>query len=478
MRIGMGEPELLILDEPGNHLDFAGLAWLEEFVASERRAILMVSHNRWLLDRAVGSILELEGRRITRYSGGFSSYRIEKLKAASGQGREYEADRKRIERLEALVRKFADIARSRPDPAWGKRLRARRSQLEREKEGAASRPEMGGGRMKVAFDAPESKADFALILRGYRKSYGERVLLEDATLDLLVGERAALVGPNGSGKTSLLRDIVAASESRERCSADGKIRVGPSMRLGYSSQEREVFDSDKTVGEEFRALGALDSEAEKLLRRFLFPKGILERRAGSLSGGELKRLEIARACFIGANFLVLDEPTNHLDIEGRESLEEGLADFNGTILVVSHDRWFLEKIADRIVLLEGKGLVPYEGSFSEYWRDAGKAAASSRRLGVSRPKLEDRAADLSRKRKALAPPGVAPSRAPQAGAARSGAALEARIGEAEVRASRLEADAAAAVERGDYQKGSRLAHEAEAAKRLIDKLYEEWAALS
>ena len=116
----MGEPELLILDEPGNHLDFAGLAWLEEFVASERRAILMVSHNRWLLDRAVGSILELEGRRITRYSGGFSSYRIEKLKAASGQGREYEADRKRIERLEALVRKFADIARSRPDPRLGK----------------------------------------------------------------------------------------------------------------------------------------------------------------------------------------------------------------------------------------------------------------------------------------------------------------------------------------------------------------------
>ena len=113
----MGDPELLILDEPGNHLDFAGLSWLEEFVASERRAILMVSHNRWLLDRAVGSILELEGGRITRYSGGFSGYRIEKLKAASGQGREYEADRRRIERLEALVRKFADIARSRPDPA-------------------------------------------------------------------------------------------------------------------------------------------------------------------------------------------------------------------------------------------------------------------------------------------------------------------------------------------------------------------------
>jgi len=466
----MGEPELLILDEPGNHLDFAGLSWLEEFVASERRAILMVSHNRWLLDRAVGSILELEGGRITRYSGGFSGYRIEKLKAASGQGREYEADRRRIERLEALVRKFADIARSRPDPAWGKRLRARRSQLGREKEAAAPRPELGSGRMKVSFSAPESKADFALIVRGYRKSFGERVLLEGASLDLLVGERAALVGPNGSGKTSFLRDIVAASESQERRSADGTIRVGPSMRLGYSSQEREVFDSGRTVGEEFRALGALDSEAEKLLRRFLFPRGILERRTGGLSGGELKRLEIARACFIGANFLVLDEPTNHLDIEGRESLEEGLADFGGTILVVSHDRWFLEKIADRIVLIEERGLVPYEGSFSEYWRDRGSAASSSRRLGESRPSLEDRGADLSRKRKTQAGPA-------QSGAPRAGAALEARIGEAESRKARLEAEAAAAVEGGDYQRGSRLAGEAEAAKRLIDRLYEEWAAL-
>jgi ABC-type multidrug transport system ATPase subunit len=330
--------------------------------------------------------------------------------------------------------------------------------------------------MKVSFSAPESKADFALIVRGYRKAYGERVLLEDASLDLLVGERAALVGPNGSGKTSFLRDIVAASESPERCSADGTIRVGPSMRLGYSSQEREVFDSGRTVGEEFRALGALDSEAERLLRRFLFPRGVLERPTGGLSGGELKRLEIARACFIGANFLVLDEPTNHLDIEGRESLEEGLADFGGTILVVSHDRWFLEKIADRIVLIEEGGLVPYEGSFSEYWRDRGSAAASSRRLGAGPQRLEDRGADLSRKRKTAATAATATAATGRPGAA--AAALEARIGEAEGRKARLEAEAAAAVEAGDYRRGSRLAQEAEAAKRLIDKLYEEWAALS
>lgn len=458
----MGDPELLILDEPGNHLDFGGLAWLESFVSGERRAVLLVSHNRWLLDRSVGSILELEGGRITRHSGGFSAYRVEKLKAAAGRGRDYEADRKRIERLEALVRRFADIAASRPDPAWGKRLRARRSQLEREREAAARRPELGGGRMSLSFaGAPESKADFALIVQGYRKGYGsgaeERLLLEGASLDLLVGERAALVGPNGSGKTSLLRDIVAASGEAERKSADGSIKVGPSMRLGYSSQEGEVFDPARRVGEEFRSLGALDAEAERFLRRFLFPQGILERRVGELSGGELKRLEIARASYLGANFLVLDEPTNHLDIEGREALEEALADFGGTLLLVSHDRWFLEKTASRLILLEGKKLLPYEGSFAEYWRDRGAAA----RPAVGGRKLEDRASDLARGRKAGG----------------GGKPIERRIEEAEARKQRLEAEAAAALGRGDYGAASRLAAEAEAAGRLAERLYEEWAAL-
>jgi len=467
----MGDPELLILDEPGNHLDFAGLSWLEEFVRGERRAILMVSHNRWLLDRSVDAIIELEGRRLRRWTGGFSTYRIEKLKAAAGQGREYEADRKRVERLEALVKRFAEIAKSRPDPSWGRRLRARRSQLEREKEAAADRPELGGKRMNVSFSAAESKADFALVVRGYDKAYGERVLFENAELELLSGERTAIVGPNGSGKTSLLRDIVAAEGSLD----GGSIRVGPSMKVGYCAQEEETFDPGLTVGAEFTKLGAREIEAEKLLRHFLFPKGILERKVGELSGGEVRRLEIARSCFIGANFLILDEPTNHLDIEGREALEEGLADFPGTILVVSHDRWLLEKIADRVVLVEDGKLVPYEGGFSEYWRDAGRAAASSRRLGAARPSLEDRGADIAKHRATRSTAGAAKAGGP-AGAG-SAAALEARIGEAEGRKAGLESEAAKAIARGDYRAGSRLAAEADAARRLIDKLYEEWAAM-
>jgi ATP-binding cassette subfamily F protein 3 len=246
------------------------------------------------------------------------------------------------------------------------------------------------------------------------------------------------------------------------------------MRPGYCAQEQDTFDAAKTVGEEFSALGARDAETEKLLRRFLFEKGILERRIGDLSGGEVKRLEIARACLVGANFLVLDEPTNHLDIEGREALEEALAAFEGTILVVSHDRWFLEKIAERIILIEDRKLVAYEGGFSEYWRDAGfaaaglKAAASRGARKTGEGRLEGRGAELAKQRKERAA-------APTAGGQR---ALEARIAAGEKRKLELESEAASAISGRDFRKASRLAEEAEALARLIEKLYEEWASSS
>ncbi|HWQ08473.1 MAG TPA: ATP-binding cassette domain-containing protein, partial [Holophaga sp.] len=260
-------PDLLLLDEPGNHLDFAGLAWLEDFIRGERRAVLMVSHNRFLLDRCVDRILELEDGRVTAYGGGYSTYRLEKLGRAAAQGREWQADRKRIERLEALVKRFAEIARARPDPAWGRRLRARRTQLESAKDAAADRPVLDSGRLQVDFGSAASKADYALIVRDYGKAFGERVLFRDAGLDLFAGERAALVGGNGSGKTTFLRDLVAAEG---RWDDGGPIRVGPSMVVGYCAQEQEVFAPDRTVRQEFAALGAREDETFRLLRRYLF----------------------------------------------------------------------------------------------------------------------------------------------------------------------------------------------------------------
>ena len=459
-------PDMLHQDEPGNHLDFAGLAWLEDFIRNERRAVLMVSHNRFLLDRCVDRVLELEDGRLTAYAGGYSSYRLEKLGRAAAQGREWQADRKRIERLEALVKRFAEIAHARPDPAWGKRLRARRTQLEREKENATERPELDRGRMQVAFGLNASKADCAMIVRDYRKAYDERVLFEGAELDLLVGERAALVGANGSGKTSFLRDLVAAEGKWDD---GGPIRVGPSMVIGYCAQEQEVFSPGRTVGQEFAALGAREDAIFRMLKRYLFERSAIDARIETLSGGERNRLQIARAVFLGANFLVLDEPTNHLDIEGREALEEGLSEFSGTILAVSHDRWFLEKVAERIIVLENGGFTPYEGSFSEYWRDVGSKA------GRASGKIEGRAVEISRARKARAMPSTKPSTKPSSESRRL--ALEERITQEERRKEELERVSLEANASRDFARAGRAVRDAAAVGRTLEKLYAEWEGL-
>ena len=455
-------PDLLLLDEPGNHLDFAGLAWLEDFIRGERRAVLMVSHNRFLLDRCVDRVLELEDGRLTAYAGGYSAYRIEKLGRAAAQGREWQADRKRVERLEALVKRFAEIARARPDPAWGKRLRARRTQLEREKSNATERPDLDRGRMQVTFSGAASRADYAVIVRDYRKAFGERVLFQGAELDLFVGERAALVGGNGSGKTTFLRDLVAAEGQWD---AGGPVRIGPSMVLGYCAQEQEVFSPGRTVGQEFSALGAREDAIFRLLKTYLFERAVIDARIETLSGGERNRLQIARAVFLGANFLVLDEPTNHLDLEGREALEEGLADFEGTILAVSHDRWFLEKVADRILVLEEGRFVPYEGTFSEYWRDVGSKA------GRASGKIEQRGATIDRSRK---PRAAAPQRS---GAEARRLALEERIAAEERRKEDLERVSLEANAARDFARAGRAVGEAAAIGRTLAKLYAEWEGL-
>jgi ATP-binding cassette subfamily F protein 3 len=454
-------PDLLLLDEPGNHLDFAGLAWLEDFIRGERRAVLMVSHNRSLLDRTVHRIVELDSGKASEYAGGYSEYRIEKLARAAGQGKDWQADRKRIERLEALVRRFAEIAAARPDPAWGKRLRARRSQLEREREAATARPDAEASRMSVAFSGPASKADYALVVRGYRKAYGDHVLFEDAGFDLLAGERAALVGPNGSGKTSFLRDLVARCGTgvEGRWDRAEAIRVGPSMVIGYCAQEQEVFEGGRTVGEEFIALGAKADEAFRLLRRYLFEPSILDAEVATLSGGERNRLQIARAVFLGANFLILDEPTNHLDIESREALEEGLEDFAGTILVVSHDRWFLEKVAERLILVEDGGLMSYEGSFSEYWRDLGSPRAKAGRRGI-----EGRSVSVSRTGKPEAKRETLP--------------LENRITSLEIEKEKLERASIRAGAERDFSAAGKAAAKAQALSRTLERLYAEWDSLT
>ncbi len=448
----LSEPDLLLLDEPANHLDYLGVAWLEDFLAKFGGTVLIVSHNRYLLDRVVGGILELEGGRIQVYSGGYSDYRGEKLRRLISQQRDYVVNQKRLAQLEALVKRFEQIARSKADPAWGRRLRARRSQLEREKKQAVEKPVLSRSAVNADFRTEATRSDIALQVRGYSKSFGDRQLFDGADMHISSGERVALVGPNGAGKTTLLREIVEKGAWDSRT-----LRVGPSIRLGYAAQEQEVLRPERTILEEVGAGAAISSnEAFGLLRRFLFGWEDLDKKVADLSGGERNRLQLARIMAVRPSLLVLDEPTNHLDIPTREAVEEALEDYAGTILVVSHDRYFLDKVVDRVVELQDGKLVSFDGNFSEFWY-ARQALESPVR---GRVKTRERSRVRARVERAQQRDRVS--------------SLERRIQEAEAEKLDLERQAADAFNRGQHRQGRRLGRQIERTASLLEDLYDQW----
>jgi len=447
----LSEPELLVLDEPANHLDYLGIAWLEDFLSRFKGAVLIVSHNRYLLDRVVGGILQLEDGQVSYYDGGYSAYRAARLRELLAQQSDYIANQKLLARLEERVKQFELIARTHSDPAWGRRLRAMRSRLEREKRQAVEKPILEESSIRADFTTEATKAKIALQIRGYSKSFGDLKLFDNADVDIDCGERVALVGPNGCGKTTLLRDIV------EQGAWDNHvIRIGPSLTVGYCAQEQEVLCGDRAIVEEIQTASPMSrSDAGVVLSKFLFGWDDLQKRVEDLSGGERNRLQLARLMVMKPNFLILDEPTNHLDIPAREAVEEALEDFEGTILVVSHDRYFLDKIANRVVEVRDRRLVSYPGNFTDFWY--------ARREYI--PRAIGRVA-TRRKHRERREPKKTPERAL--------AALEQRITEAEQEKLALEQRITEAFERRDHREGRRAAKQLERLQAQIDDLYEKW----
>jgi len=447
----LAEPDLLLLDEPANHLDYVGVAWLEGFLSRFKGAVLIVSHNRYLLDRVVQGILHLEGGTLARHEGNYSAYRAGRLRQLVAQQEDYIANQKRLAQLEALVQKFAEIARGHSAPAWGKRLRARRAQLEREKAQAVEKPMLGSSAIQPDFSTQAPKAHVALQLRGYSRAFGDLKLFDEVDLDIACGERVALIGPNGCGKTTLLRDVVETAAWE-----NAVVRIGPSLTIGYCAQQQEVLKGDRTVLDEILAAGRLSRrDAHGVLARFLFGPDDLGKVVQNLSGGERNRLQLARLMVQKPNFLILDEPTNHLDIQAREAVEDALADYEGTILVVSHDRYFLDKVVERVVEVRDRKLVSYAGGFSDFWQ--------ARRLTELRS--EGRVARRSKDRER------AKERAIASKAVRD---LERRISSTEQEKAELERGIEQALARHDRSGGRRLARQLERLQERIDGLYQQW----
>jgi ATP-binding cassette subfamily F protein 3 len=451
----LNEPDFLILDEPGNHLDFQGLAWLEEFLISFNGAVLIVSHNRHTLDRVATGILTLEDGKVSRYVGGYSDYRATRLGELLAQQADYSANQKRLAQLEALVKRLELTARAVASKKAGKRLRSRRSQLVREKEQVVDKPVSEVSAIGAEFADGRTQANIVLQIRGYSRAFDDLSLLENVDLDVTSGERVAIIGPNGSGKTTLLKDIVEKGDWN-----DDVIRIGPSIRTGYAAQQQEVLDGGRTILEAMMSSPPESNEtvAFALLRNFLFTREDLRKKVSNLSGGERNRLQLAALMKLKPNFLILDEPTNHMDIPAREAIEEALYDYEGSILVVSHDRYFLDKIVGRVVELEDRDLVSFEGNFSEYWQ------ATKKSMPEQSGRVNTRGSD--RKRTSV-----------ERAELRSDVdSLERRINDVEAEKLELEQALSGAFESEDVRKGKRLNRDLTRATTLLEDLYEQWSA--
>lgn len=478
-RAVISRPDLLILDEPGNHLDFTGLAWLEEYLKRYSGAVLVVSHNRYLLDRVADVIWELDRARLTEYTGNYSDYRFARLTRALSDQATHAVQQRKLARLEELVRTFEERARVTGDPKWGKRLRARRTQLEKAREAAMDAPSLEDDPITVSFARSGARSDIALDIIDYSKAFGERVLLDGAALTVHVGDRMGMVGPNGSGKTTLLEELVSTGDWEHP-----SLRVGPSMRIGYCAQKRGRFPAGTSVLDAMLRGGNYSrNEVFGVLSRLRFEWDDLERPVETLSGGEWNRLQLAIAIIDRANLLILDEPTNHLDIPSREAVEEALDEFDGTILAVSHDRYFLDSVARSIVELANRQLVRHDGGFTEWWYSGvgttggkrspgGKQSPGGRQsAGGARGKRADSAA-LGRARAARS---GSPSGSARAGKTHGDpAAIEHEIMQLEARRGQLEAEMAGAFSASDYRRGRRLGEDLAKVQKRIDELYARW----
>jgi len=344
-------PELLILDEPTNHLDMDALEWLEGFLRGYEGAILVVSHDRYFLDHVVEKILHLEQGALKSYKGNYSEYELQRAIEETTLAREAERINKKIARLEEYIRRYKAGVKA-------KQARGRETQLNKIKPVEVRKSPKD---LHISLATGRRSGDRTLILEDVSLSFPGRTLFTHVSLELRRGDRVAILGPNGIGKTSLLKAIKGILPYK------GEIRIGANVKLGYYSQEHEELHGNGTIMDEIRQDSTLlDPEIRNLLARFGFVGEEVFKPVGVLSGGEKSRLALAKLFLSQGNLLLLDEPTNHLDTRMRDVLEEALQDYDGTLLVVSHDRYFLDRVVNKIAVLTPKGLKIYEGDYSTY----------------------------------------------------------------------------------------------------------------
>ncbi|EST53208.1 ABC transporter ATP-binding protein [Brevibacillus panacihumi W25] len=355
------QSDVLLLDEPTNHLDVESMEWLETFLKSYPGTVLIISHDRYFLDAVVTSIYHVDGGEADYYIGNYSAFVKEREERLLRQFAAYQEQQKKIKKMKETIKRLKEWGNrsNPPNEAFHRRAKSMEKALARIER--IDKPRLEAERMGLQFQKTERSGQDVLKAEGVHKTFGAKTLFADASFLLRYGERKALLGPNGCGKSTWIKMLLG-----EVVPDQGTVTIGSSVKVGYLSQQALEGDQTRRVIEVFREVAAVtEAEARHLLARFLFYGEQVFKQLSQLSGGERMRLRLAQMMHQEINLLILDEPTNHLDIEARETLEEALADFRGSLFIVSHDRYFLQKMVDGVFWVENGRLWHDVGSYEE-----------------------------------------------------------------------------------------------------------------
>ena len=453
-RLLLQKPDLLLLDEPTNHLDMETLQWLENYLAAYKGSVLVISHDRYFLDHVCTGIVEILMGSSEQYNGNYTRYIAQRQERFESRMRAYEIQQKEIERQQAIIARYRMFNREKSIRAAESREKAldRMEKLEKPVDERA---------IRFSFEARRRTGEDVLQLTEMSKSFGEKHLFHDLTLRVRAGDRVALIGPNGVGKSTLIKIIVG-----EELPDTGFIRYGSNVDIGYYDQHQSTLHADKTVLDEIwdRFPQMEQSNVRGALGMFLFTGDDVFKPIHTLSGGEKGRVALTALMLRKDNLLLLDEPTNHLDMDSREVLEDALADFGGTIITVSHDRYFINRIANRIIEMQPDGVTEYIGNYDDYIERKNRPVAVEAEAGKTKTELEKEKRREKLSRQALRQLKIRAQEAEKA------------VGVKEAEIAELEAQMADPSLYSDAQKSADVQRAYQNAQQALQTLYEQWEA--
>ena len=461
-RLLIRKPDLLMLDEPINHLDLNSVAFLESFLQSFPGAVLMVAHDRYFLDKTVTKIIELSHHKGTMYLGNYTEYKKKRDIVKTSEQNAFEKQQKEIAHQEEVIKKLQQFNREKSI----KRAESRKKILD--KIDRLDAPLADEGNMKLRLSADRESGKDVLTIENFSKSFGSLDLFKDVNFEVKRGQKVAIIGDNGTGKTTLLKMITG-----EVPRGDGVMRLGMNVDVGYYDQEHQVLDHSKTVFDEIHdEYPDLDNtKIRNVLGAFLFRGDDVFKLVGDLSGGERGRVSLAKLMLSGSNFLILDEPTNHLDMGAKEVLEDALKAFDGTLLFVSHDRYFINQVADHVIDLRNGGIRIYNGNYDDYLDNFAKRKdlIDDVKVDVEKPKTSENKLSWE-EQKAL--------NAKKAKLKRDLDKIEKSIEETEDKKARLEADLWDEKNATNWVKLQEIQSGIDACENKLLELMEEWEKLS